>query len=147
MAADGGVWLKDEILERLRRALRAAWSAETSAESGSWTAENPSWGQCAVTACLVQDVLGGEILWAAATTPDGARHSHYFNRLEDGIVLDLTCDQFPAGTEFAPRGGCAKTSGSDGSTFSTTRDYILSFPSTRYRYEQLRDKARRCLGR
>ncbi len=99
-----------------------------------------------MTACIVQDLLGGEILWAAAMTPDAERHSHYFNRLADGILLDLTRDQFPAGTVFTPREGCARKAGSEGHSFPATRDYILSYPATRQRYEQLRARVRRSLG-
>ena len=39
--------------------LRASWSTET---GGKWLSENPARGQCSVTALVVQDVLGGEIL-------------------------------------------------------------------------------------
>ena len=142
----GGFLVQEKSLEQLRDALRQSWSAATSAESDAWNADTPSLGQCAATACVVQDVLGGEILWAAAITPDAGRHSHYFNRLVDGSVLDLTYDQFPSGTKLAPREGCARTIGSDGRSFATTRDYILSYASTRQRYEQLRDMVRSLLG-
>ena len=139
--------MENALLERLHQALRDGWSANTSADAGAWSVETPSWRQCAVTACVVQDLLGGEILWATATTPDAERHSHYFNRLPDGTVLDLTRDQFPAVTEFAPPEGCLRTANSEGRSFPTTRDYILSYPATLRRYERLRAHVRRLLGR
>lgn len=71
----------------LRAQLETAWSKETSA--GGYTPELPSTGQCAVTALIVQDLLGGELM---RTVNMGI--SHYFNRLEDGTEIDLTRDQF-----------------------------------------------------
>lgn len=101
-------------------ALRLAWCAETSSDP-TWSAKNPALGQCAVTALVVQDRLGGDLL---RTTVDGV--SHYFNRLPDGTELDLTRDQFPewAPTEVEPR----------------SREYVLSFPATAARYDLLRER-------
>lgn len=131
--------MKNEAaLNLIKRKLRIAWKKATSSDPAGWTPENPAWGQCAVTACVVQDALGGDIVWAEATTPKGAKISHYFNRLADGSVVDLTRGQFPAGTFLDPAAGREKTQGRDGSAFETTRDYVLSFPATRQRYEALK---------
>src|SRR5579862_5338091 len=48
-------------IEALSRAIRAAWSAETSVD-GNWDLEHPSVGQCAVTALVIQDLFGGDLL-------------------------------------------------------------------------------------
>lgn len=69
------------------RGLRRAWCADTSA-CPDWKRENPSEGQCAVTALVVQDDLGGDIL---RTTVRG--DSHYLNRV-DGRIHDETLEQF-----------------------------------------------------
>ena len=90
--------------------------------------------------------LGGEVIWAVATTPDGKRYSHYFNLLPDGTRLDLTREQFPDPTELLPPTGKAKTAGADGSSFATTRAYVLSFQATLRRYEALRGRVRVYLG-
>ena len=132
-------------LNRFRSYLPGCWSEETSADHDGWTAENPAWGQCAVTACVAQDLFGGEIVWAAATTPDEKRHSHYFNRLPDGTILDLTRDQFPPATELAPPEGGPRTEVADGPSFTTTREYVLSFPATQRRYELLRVKVEQAM--
>ena len=60
-----------------------------------WSSSNAAWGQCAVTACIVQDLLGGDIIWSLAKSPDQREHSHYFNVLPDGSIVDLTKEQFP----------------------------------------------------
>ncbi|MCT7376375.1 hypothetical protein N5A92_15175 [Chelativorans sp. EGI FJ00035] len=65
--------------------LRSAWSAES---SGKWSAENPASGQCSVTALVVQDLFGGEIL--KTETPAG---SHFYNRI-GGRRWDFTLSQF-----------------------------------------------------
>jgi hypothetical protein len=49
--------------------LRRSWSIET---SSGWQPGNPASGQCGVTALVVQDKLGGEIL---KTDVNGAWHS------------------------------------------------------------------------
>ena len=103
----------------LEREIRHAWSAATSATS-AWSADRPSVGQCAVTALLVQDYFGGELLRGVV-----CGESHYWNRLPDGTEVDLTADQFQAYRLEAP----AEARG---------RAYVLSFPDTANRYQRLR---------
>jgi hypothetical protein len=51
-----------------------------------------------VTAAVIQDHLGGELLVAEVLYADGSRQGvHYWNRLPDGRELDLTREQFRAG--------------------------------------------------
>jgi hypothetical protein len=45
----------NDIYDRLRR----CWSADTWSDPDHWEQANPAWGQCAVTACLVQDIRWG----------------------------------------------------------------------------------------
>src|SRR5216683_953841 len=75
-------------------AVRDAWTAETSADP-RWSAACPSLGQCAVTALVIQDYLGGELMRGEV---DGG--SHYWNVIQ-GKTIDLTRDQF---ARFAPTG-------------------------------------------
>ncbi len=108
-------------IDGLRQLLLLAWQADTSFLPMDWSAENPSLGQCAVTALVVQDFFGGELV-------RGRTHSatHYWNLLPDGRELDLTADQFdtvPVFVEASPR----------------SREYVLSFAATRERYQRLRD--------
>lgn len=111
--------------------IRDSWIMETSSEP-NWTPENPALGQCAVTALVVNDYLGGKIVWAEAVNPEGRKISHYFN-LVDGKEIDFTRCQFPEGT--AIPAGIDKTKG-----LPTTRDYVLSFEATRKRYEILKQR-------
>lgn len=98
--------------------IRRAWSSETSASPEQWSPKVPSTGQCAVTALVLQDHLGGTLLRG---TVDGI--SHYWLRTPTGEDLDLTIDQFEGhvSTEPSPR----------------TREYVLSFDSTSKRYHKL----------
>jgi hypothetical protein len=66
-------------------AIRESWSLRT---SGNWLPDNPARGQCNVTAMLVHELFGGEIL--KTPLPEG---DHYYNRL-DGKRVDLTDSQF-----------------------------------------------------
>jgi hypothetical protein len=85
---------EDPPVELYRRLTRA-WSIET---SGKWRRDNPACGQCSVTALVVQDVLGGELL---KTRVAGAWH--FYNRI-DGRRWDLTSSQFatPIGYDDLP---------------------------------------------
>ena len=73
--------------EAVRRRLRRAWSAATSSK---WREDAPALGQCSVTALLLHDRYGAELL--STPTPWGP---HFYNRLS-GERLDLTAEQFAA---------------------------------------------------
>lgn len=95
------------------------WSRETSACT-TWTPAISSLGQCAVTALLIQEIFGGDLLRAIV-----AGESHYWNRFPDGTELDLTRDQFDQFTL-------------DGEAAERDRSYVLSYPDTAERYRLLR---------
>jgi len=75
-------------LYELRQALQQSWGADT--VFGEWDEQHPSAGQCAVTALIIQDYVGGDLL--RCSVHDGS--SHYWNRLPNGDELDFTEDQF-----------------------------------------------------
>lgn len=85
----------------LDRALRASWAADTCspddlARSG-WQPENPAWGHCDITALIVNDVFGGDLM-AGEVHFNGVQHGfHMWNRLASSIELDLTREQFQRG--------------------------------------------------
>jgi len=106
----------------LADAIRRSWSGDTSAEA-TWVADRPSEGQCAVTALVVQDYLGGDLVRAIV---EGV--SHYWNRLPDGTTVDLTRDQF---TSFQPV-----------DIELRAREYVMSFPETARRYRTLAGRTR-----
>ncbi len=87
-------------LAHIDEAVRACWSPETCdpVDLEDWSDANPARGQCAVTALVVQDILGGEILMADVHQADGTRQGvHYWNRLAGRIEVDLTRAQFTHG--------------------------------------------------
>lgn len=60
-----------------------------------WSPQNPARGQCAVTALIVQELVGGELLLADVHNHDGSRQGvHFWNRLAGGLEVDLTREQF-----------------------------------------------------
>ncbi|WP_207714353.1 hypothetical protein [Scytonema sp. UIC 10036] len=69
----------------LREILKKYWSKKS---SSLWSLENPSCGQCSVTALVIQDMFGGKIL----KTPIADRW-HFYNEIE-GTRYDLTAEQF-----------------------------------------------------
>jgi hypothetical protein len=83
-------------MEALQVAIRTSWSLETCdpIDAAQWTPDNPSRGQCAVSALVVHDFFGGQLLEAEVLFDDGSRQGfHYWNRLSSGDV-DLTSEQF-----------------------------------------------------
>ena len=71
--------------------LSSLWCPETCAPRmrADWTPDNPTLGQCSVTAFLAQDIFGGRVL--GVPLPDG--NFHCFNEA-GGRVFDLTSEQF-----------------------------------------------------
>ncbi|MFI8850654.1 hypothetical protein ACIGW3_10785 [Streptomyces sp. NPDC053499] len=97
-----GVGVGASELDRIEGALRASWGADTCApddlERAGWSPANPAWGQCDVTALVVHDLLGGELMCGEVYAESGGRQGfHWWNRLPDGSEIDLTRDQFRAG--------------------------------------------------
>ena len=72
-------------------ALQGLWCTETCAPRmrHDWTPDNPTLGQCSVTAFLAQDIFGGRVY--GVPLKDGGFHC--FNAAE-GSVFDLTSEQF-----------------------------------------------------
>ncbi|MEW2390481.1 hypothetical protein AB0933_19220 [Streptomyces venezuelae] len=86
-------------LTDIEAALRDSWGADTAdPRSGEpWLPGNPERDQCGVTALVLNDLLGGELICAEVHV-DGARSGyHWWNRLDSGFDIDLTGDQFLPG--------------------------------------------------
>lgn len=88
-------------LTDITQAIRSGWAADTCSaddhERSPWTADNPAWGQCDITALVVHDFFGGELL-VGEVYLDGEQHNyHWWNRLPSGIEIDLTYEQFKLG--------------------------------------------------
>ena len=80
----------------LRPILRAAWGPDTCDphDLEDWTPDNLSRGQCGVTALVIQDLLGGDLMLGEVYVGESKVGHHYWNRLPDGSEVDLTADQF-----------------------------------------------------
>lgn len=75
--------------ERLRVALVNSWAADTAypKDAPRWSRDIPSRGQCAVTALVVQDYLGGDIVFNKA-------YNHFWISTDFNSSIDITRDQF-----------------------------------------------------
>ncbi|MFC0214144.1 kinase [Paenibacillus chartarius] len=78
-------------IAQLLSVLFKSWSL---ASSSKWTAENPAKGQCGVTALVVNDLWGGEIVKTTV-----ADDWHYYNNI-NGKRYDLTASQFSGGIQY-----------------------------------------------
>ena len=82
---------KLQTLEDLFNILLECWSKETAYPScqAEWVPNDPSYGQCAITAMLVYDMFGGTIHRIRVS----GGGTHYFNKI-NGHYIDLTINQF-----------------------------------------------------
>lgn len=80
-----------ETMDDLYNILRECWCKETAYPScqAEWVPNDPSYGQCAITAMLVYDMFGGTIHRIRVS----GGGTHYFNKI-NGQYLDLTVEQF-----------------------------------------------------
>lgn len=86
-------WTLDDVT----RAVRASWGVDTCdpADRADWRPDNPARGQCGVTALVLQDLLGGDLVLGEVHVAGERTGYHYWNRL-DGAEVDLTLGQFGA---------------------------------------------------
>ncbi|MEV6140187.1 hypothetical protein AB0L63_29910 [Nocardia sp. NPDC051990] len=83
------------------KALRTSWAADTCSVDdlarAEWQADNPAWGHCDITALIVNDVFGGDLMVGEVMLGVEQQGFHWWNRLPTGVELDLTRDQFRLG--------------------------------------------------
>lgn len=87
----------EERLKRFRKVLEKTWNKQTSLFVGNFDPNFPSAGQCYVTAIVVQDLFGGEVIEGAVDCS-----THFWNQLPNGKEYDLTSDQFKGGDGIHP---------------------------------------------
>lgn len=111
-------------LRELKNLLTLSWKEETCSPElrSEWELSNPSLGQCAITALIVNDVYGGKIM--RCMTSSG---SHYYNLLDDGRRVDLTVDQFWGEIPKYEEGQ------------EKSREYLLGNNDTKTRYLMLKE--------
>ena len=105
-------------LGELKSYLIDAWDKDTCSPGlrSSWDESNPSLGQCAITALIVNDYYGGKIMRCIASSG-----SHYYNMIENELV-DLTVEQFLGEIPEYEKGE------------ERTREYLLGNEDTKSRY-------------
>lgn len=103
---------------QLKQLLIQSWDLRTCSPGlrDKWNEENPSLGQCAITALIVNDFFGGKIMRCMASSG-----SHYYNIIDDEL-LDLTVEQFLGEIPQYENGE------------ERTREYLLSNEDTKNRY-------------
>ena len=86
-------------IEALRSVLTSAWGADTCDphDLDHWRPDNPARGQCGVTALVVHDLFGGDLVLGEVYVGETKVGHHYWNRLRDGSQVDLTAAQFHPG--------------------------------------------------
>lgn len=107
--------------------LRKAWCRETAHPSyqSKWSEDNPSCGQCCVTALVIQDLFGGDIYSCKV-----GKNSHFVNIINERII-DKTSEQF---------GGTSKVKYILGSFRKRSRKLLLNNKNVKERYELLKSR-------
>ncbi|MER5779258.1 hypothetical protein ABT144_34225 [Streptomyces sp. NPDC002039] len=84
------------LLTDIERAVRSSWSADTCTPEfrPRWSPDNPARDQCGVTAMVLNDLLGGELIRGEVHVNGERVDYHWWNRLGMGIEIDLTREQF-----------------------------------------------------
>lgn len=105
--------------------LEKAWCRETAHPSyrDKWSGDNPSVGQCLVTALVIQDEYGGDIYSCKV-----GGNSHFVNIINERII-DKTTEQF---------GGTDKIKYINGSFRKRSRASLLKNKDVKQRYELLK---------
>lgn len=107
--------------------LRKAWCRKTAYPSyqDKWSTDDPSVGQCLVTALIVQDRYGGDIYSCKV-----GNNSHFVNIIGERIV-DKTAEQF---------GGSSNIKYVNGSFRKRARKSLLKNKDVKARYELLKSR-------
>ncbi|MCY0955311.1 YunG family protein [Streptomyces sp. H27-S2] len=84
------------LLTDIERAVRSSWGADTCPPEDRlhWSLDNPARDQCGVTAMVLNDLLGGELIRGKVQVNGEFRDYHWWNRIGLGIEIDLTREQF-----------------------------------------------------
>lgn len=119
--------------------LKKSFSRDTSIDPSVWVDTNPTSGQCALAALIVQHFFGGEIV--EAQIPQELQEmtwfsSHFWNRIE-GQDIDFTRDQFPPNFPYDDL-----VTGRLGEITPVERSALLADPIVIRSYERVMDKLR-----
>ncbi|MFE5867862.1 hypothetical protein ACFQ6V_04305 [Streptomyces roseifaciens] len=84
------------LLTDIECAVRSSWDADTCTPEyrSRWTPDNPARDQCGVTAMVLNDLLGGELIRGEVRVDGVQTDFHWWNRLGEGVEIDLTREQF-----------------------------------------------------
>ncbi|MFJ2112445.1 hypothetical protein ACIOEX_11225 [Streptomyces sp. NPDC087850] len=84
------------LLKDIESAIRESWAADTCTPESRprWSPENPARDQCGVTAMVLNDLLGGELIRGEVQVDGERTDYHWWNRLGMGVEIDLTREQF-----------------------------------------------------
>ena len=113
-----------------KKLLSECWNIETCSPGlkDKWSEDNPSIGQCAITALIVNDYFDGKIMRCMSSSG-----SHYYNIIDDKII-DLTKEQFLGEIPLYEEGQ------------ERTREYLLSNEDTKKRYLMLKESLLNIIG-
>ncbi|MEU6170641.1 hypothetical protein ABZ832_01830 [Streptantibioticus parmotrematis] len=84
------------LLTDVEAAIRDGWGPDTfpSDAATSFDPRNPARGQCGVTALVLHDLLGGDLVRGEVHVDGRRTDYHWWNRLGAGVEIDLTREQF-----------------------------------------------------
>lgn len=83
-------------IAEVERVVRMSWGADTCdpVDLADWGPDNPARGQCGVTALLLNDLFGGDLVLGEVRVAGERTGVHWWNRFGAGLEVDLTREQF-----------------------------------------------------
>lgn len=83
-------------LNEVEGAFRRSWGRDTCDEHDlpQWRADNRARGQCGVTALVLRELVGGDLVFGDVLSAGVRIGGHWWNRLPGGLDVDLTREQF-----------------------------------------------------
>jgi len=85
--------MNNDMKTKIRSTLEKCWSSKTCL---IFTENMPSYGQCAQTSIVINEIFGGEILKTSGWHGEGR---HFYNQI-DGERCDFTADQFTVNPDY-----------------------------------------------
>lgn len=125
-------------LQDVAHALALAWNRDTAYDPNDWSDGNKARGHCIVSSLVMQDYFGGELL-PYVINEGSLKETHYVNKLDNGVIVDVTASQYPDPVQMR-----VKSVQLDG--YTSIREKRLADASTRKRYEILKTRVEHVLA-
>ncbi|HYD04027.1 MAG TPA: hypothetical protein VEC16_07060 [Alphaproteobacteria bacterium] len=118
-------------ISKLEQAIMTSWRRITSSDPDNWSENNPAWGQSEASALVMNDYLGGEIVWSNVLLRNRKKGINYYRNKAGHKENRLLEMQFPESAVIP--NAMPKKEG-----YNSTREYLLSDENVLINYNLLK---------